>query len=101
VIQNLVDNAVKYAKTAVTVTATIDGKHVRVAVADRGPGIPKGEEDRVFERFYRLDAGRSTDRGGSGLGLAIVKSQVEAMGGRIWVEDNAPGARFIVELDVA
>ncbi len=103
VIQNLIDNAVKYARTKVTVSAepTEDGKRIRVTVEDRGPGIPKGQEERVFERFYRLDAGRSSDRGGSGLGLAIVKSQVEAMGGKIWVEDNAPGARFVVELDAA
>ena len=74
---------------------------IRLTIADGGPGIPRGQEDRIFERFYRIDAGRSRDRGGSGLGLAIVKSQVEAMGGRVWVEPNDPGARFVVELDGA
>ncbi len=101
VFQNLIDNAVKYGdNTKVTVVVSQVGKRVRVAIADRGKGIPKGQEDRIFERFYRIDAGRSRDRGGSGLGLAIVKSQVEAMGGRVWVEHADPGARFVVELDV-
>jgi two-component system phosphate regulon sensor histidine kinase PhoR len=101
VVQNLVDNAVKYGGgTPVSVSAMrIGARRARVAIADQGPGIPKGHEERVFERFYRLDYGRSRDVGGSGLGLAIVKSQVEAMGGRVWVEQGEPGARFIVELD--
>jgi two-component system phosphate regulon sensor histidine kinase PhoR len=101
VMQNLVDNAVKYSGTPVSVTAKRDGARVRIEVTDRGPGIPKEQTERVFERFYRLDAGRSRNQGGSGLGLAIVKSQVEAMGGRIWIEQNDPGARFVVELDAA
>ncbi|MFN0247530.1 MAG: ATP-binding protein [Kofleriaceae bacterium] len=102
VVQNLVDNAVKYGgDTPVTVRAERSDGHVHLSIADRGSGIPKGQEERVFERFYRIDAGRSRDIGGSGLGLAIVKSQVEAMGGRVWVEDAEPGARFVVELDAA
>jgi two-component system phosphate regulon sensor histidine kinase PhoR len=102
IVQNLIDNAVKYGNnTPVTVRAERIARRVRLAVADRGPGIPDGHEDRIFERFYRLDAGRSRDRGGSGLGLAIVKSQIEAIGGRVWVEHASPGARFVVELDAA
>jgi two-component system phosphate regulon sensor histidine kinase PhoR len=102
IVQNLIDNAVKYGSdTPVSVGAQRAGKRVRLIVRDRGPGIPPGQEHRVFERFYRLDAGRSRDRGGSGLGLAIVKSQVEAIGGRVWIEDASPGARFVVELDAA
>ncbi|MBS1123524.1 MAG: putative Phosphate regulon sensor histidine kinase PhoR [Deltaproteobacteria bacterium] len=102
VIQNLIDNAIRYGgNTTVSVrSAHVDGR-VQVSIFDRGPGIPKGHEDRIFERFYRIDPGRSRDRGGSGLGLAIVKSQVEAMGGRVWVEHAEPGARFVVELDPA
>ncbi|MGE0550433.1 MAG: ATP-binding protein [Kofleriaceae bacterium] len=100
VVQNLIDNAVKYAGGApIDVHAIVREDKVRLSVADRGPGIPPGYEDRVFERFFRVDPGRSRDQGGSGLGLAIVKGQVEAMGGRVWVEDNRPGARFVVELD--
>jgi two-component system, OmpR family, phosphate regulon sensor histidine kinase PhoR len=102
VVQNLVDNAVKYGGgTPVTVQARRDGTHVRIAIADAGPGIPKGFEERVFERFYRVDSGRSRAQGGSGLGLAIVKSQLEAMGGRVWLEHAEPGARFVIELDAA
>jgi two-component system phosphate regulon sensor histidine kinase PhoR len=102
IVQNLIDNAIKYGNaTKVTVGAQRVGKRVQLAISDRGPGVPPGHEDRVFERFYRLDAGRGRDRGGSGLGLAIVKSQLEALGGRVWVEHADPGARFVVELDAA
>ena len=102
VVQNLIDNAVKYGGgTPVTVRAEQRGDRVRFSVADAGPGIPTGHEDRIFERFYRIDAGRSRAVGGSGLGLAIVKSQVEALGGKVWVESAEPGARFVVELDAA
>jgi two-component system phosphate regulon sensor histidine kinase PhoR len=102
VVQNLVDNAIKYGnQTPVTIRARRVGTHVRLAVADAGAGIPKGQEQRIFERFYRIDYGRSREQGGSGLGLAIVKSQIEALGGTVWVEDAAPGARFVVELDAA
>ena len=102
IVQNLIDNAVKYGGgTPIVVRTERVDQHVRLSVRDSGPGIPKGHEDRVFERFFRIDSGRSRDRGGSGLGLAIVKSQVEAMGGRVWVEHANPGARFVVELDAS
>ena len=102
VVQNLIDNAVKYGGgTPVKVRSERADKRVRLSVTDSGPGIPKGQEDRIFERFYRIDSGRSRDSGGSGLGLAIVRSQVEALGGRVWVEHADPGARFVVELDAA
>ncbi len=100
VVQNLIDNAIKYGGgTPVRVRAMrLDGR-VRLTIDDAGPGIPAGHEDRIFERFYRVDAGRSRDQGGSGLGLAIVKSHVEAMGGRVWFEHAKPGARFVIELE--
>jgi len=102
IVQNLIDNAVKYGnRTPVVVRACRVLTRVQLTVSDSGPGIPAGHEDRIFERFYRVDAGRSRDRGGSGLGLAIVKSQVEAMGGRVWVESAHPGAQFVVEFDLA
>ncbi len=102
VVQNLVDNAVKYGGGAPVSVRAMGADHmVRVTIEDAGPGIPKGQEERIFERFYRVDAGRSREQGGSGLGLAIVKSHVEAMGGRVWFEHAEPGARFVIELDAA
>jgi len=92
VLSNLLDNAVKYAGpgAVVTVNAEVKGDRVRIRVDDTGPGIEKHHLPRLFERFYRVDAGRSREMGGTGLGLAIVKHLVEAMGGRISVK-SAPG----------
>jgi two-component system phosphate regulon sensor histidine kinase PhoR len=104
VVQNLVDNAVKHggATAPVTVRARAQGKRVRLEIVDRGPGIAPEHHARVFERFYRVDAGRSRAVGGSGLGLAIVKSQAEAMNGTVHVESElGKGATFVVELDTA
>ena len=102
VLLNLVENAVKYGRDggAVTVRAAArkDGR-VIVEVADDGPGIPPEHLGRVFDRFYRVDHGRSRDKGGTGLGLAIVKQLAEAMGGSASVESEVgKGARFIVEM---
>jgi signal transduction histidine kinase len=102
VVQNLIDNAIKYGGgTRVKICAESHEQRVRLTVEDAGPGIPRGQEDRIFERFFRVDSGRSREQGGSGLGLAIVKSHVEAMGGRVWFEHANPGARFVVELQSA
>ncbi|MBM4282530.1 MAG: PAS domain-containing protein, partial [Deltaproteobacteria bacterium] len=101
VLINLVDNAVKYTPPGghVTVSAYRDGSDAVVVVADDGPGVDEKHKGRLFERFYRVDPGRSRDVGGTGLGLAIVKHLVEAMGGRVRVEDASPhGTRFCVTL---
>jgi two-component system phosphate regulon sensor histidine kinase PhoR len=94
VLGNLVDNALKYcaegASVRITAAATDDGA-LRVSVSDTGPGIPPEHLPRVFERFYRVDAGRSRELGGTGLGLSIVKHLVEGMGGAVAV-DSRPGA---------
>jgi signal transduction histidine kinase len=66
-------------------------QEIEFSVTDDGPGIPPDELASVFERFHRVDSGRSRDEGGSGLGLAIARAIVEAHGGRIWAE-SAPGA---------
>lgn len=72
---------------------------VVIEVADQGPGIPEGEAERVFERFYRADAARASNQGGAGLGLAIARLIVDQHGGHIWAERNQPhGCRMVVVL---
>lgn len=73
------------------VRATSQETSVRISVSNAGPGIDARHLPRLFERFYRVDAGRSREIGGTGLGLSIVKHLVEAMGGRVSVE-SAPDA---------
>lgn len=89
---NLLDNAIRYSPDEGTVTVTIrgvgGGDTVRVEVADLGPGIPSDHVDRVFERFYRADAGRSRAAGGTGLGLSIVKHLVGAHGGTVGIDSE-------------
>ncbi|HBT82177.1 MAG TPA: PAS domain-containing sensor histidine kinase [Desulfuromonas sp.] len=101
VLINLLDNAVKYSPPGGKVAlgaALADGK-VRISVADNGPGIPAAALPRLFERFYRVDAGRGRDEGGTGLGLAIVKHIVQLHGGKVWVESTpGQGSIFHVEL---
>jgi two-component system phosphate regulon sensor histidine kinase PhoR len=91
VLTNLVDNGIKYCPpgSRVVVKARPQGERlVRVVVDDSGPGIPEHDLPRIFERFYRVDAGRSREMGGTGLGLSIVKHLIEAMGGEVGVESR-------------
>jgi two-component system, OmpR family, sensor kinase len=101
VLRNLVRNAVAHTDPGgrVTVVAHARDGRLEIAVGDDGPGIPPDQIERVFERFHRVDGGRSRDAGGSGLGLAIARAIVEAHGGQIRAE-SAPGhgATFRVEL---
>ncbi|MDT8435858.1 MAG: ATP-binding protein [Gemmatimonadota bacterium] len=87
VLCNLFDNAVRFAPEGGTIrlAAGRDGAGVRVEVSDEGPGIPEAQQERVFERFYRVDAARSREAGGTGLGLAIVKHLVAAHGGEVGI----------------
>ncbi|MGA3092898.1 MAG: ATP-binding protein [Terriglobales bacterium] len=107
---NLLDNAVKYSpsRSKIHVTLQSDGDHsesaqfVELAIEDQGPGIPDGAQQRLFDRFYRLDEARSRDAGGFGLGLPIAKWAVEANGGTISVKTSFPtGAIFCIKLPVA
>ncbi|MDF0649939.1 MAG: sensor histidine kinase KdpD [Nitrospira sp.] len=100
VVINLVENAVKYAPpgSAIDLSASASDREVVVAVADQGPGIPVGEESRIFEKFYRTKHARER---GVGLGLTICRGIVEAHGGRIWVENRSRGGalfRFSIPL---
>jgi len=97
VLTNLIDNAIKYAGQgcSVRVSARDAGELLEVTVADTGAGIPAEHLQRLFERFYRVDAGRSRELGGTGLGLSIVKHLVESMGGTVSVESTVGfGAAF-------
>ena len=101
VVSNLVANAVRHAPAGSTVTlsARANGRSTVLEVSDEGPGIPRAEAERVFERFYRSDQARSSGDGGSGLGLAIARWIVELHDGTIRTEERTPnGCRMIVEL---
>lgn len=103
ILTNLVDNAVKYCPEGATVTVRADTisfpRGIRILVEDNGSGIEAKHLPRLFERFYRVDAGRSREMGGTGLGLSIVKHLVDAMGGHIGVTSTVgKGTTFELKL---
>ena len=103
-ITNVVDNAIKYSPQASTISIRVyaDGNQALLTVADEGPGIAAEHRERIFDRFFRLDEGRSRDDGGTGLGLAIAKWAVEANGGHISVETGTTGgAVFRIVLPIS
>ncbi|HUV11316.1 MAG TPA: HAMP domain-containing sensor histidine kinase [Acidimicrobiia bacterium] len=102
VVRNLLDNACRHAASRVDIHVAVDGPEVMLIVDDDGPGVPLAERERIFERFTRLDEGRSRDAGGVGLGLAMVRGISERHGGHVEIRD-APigGARFVVRLPAA
>jgi PAS domain S-box-containing protein len=91
VLANLVDNALKYSDQDILVSITDGTASVRIEVVDRGPGIPAAEQERIFEKFFRLDADMSSGVGGSGLGLYISREIVAQLGGTLSV-DSRPGS---------
>jgi heavy metal sensor kinase len=99
-ITNIVDNAIKYGPRGSTIDINVNGDaaHATLTIADEGPGIPAPHRERIFDRFYRIDEGRSRDSGGTGLGLAIAKWAVEANGGRITLESSGAGSMFKIVL---
>ena len=101
VLSNLLRNALVHtpAGTPVEVGLHRDGGSAVLEVVDHGPGIPPSHADRIFERFFRVDATRSGDQGGSGLGLSIAAAVVQAHGGRIGVVPTpGGGATFRITL---
>ncbi len=100
---NLVDNAIKYSaeRRHLRIRARAAGGLVHVEVADEGVGIPPGETQRIFEKFYRIGRSETQGRRGSGVGLALVKHIVEAHGGRVGLESRVgAGSRFTLSLPV-
>jgi two-component system phosphate regulon sensor histidine kinase PhoR len=98
---NLIDNAIKYSEASgvIRVEATPTEQHVILSVSDDGCGIEKEHLPRLFERFYRVDKGRSRKLGGTGLGLAIVKHIAQAHGGSVSVESvPGKGSSFSIHL---
>ncbi len=102
VLINLLENAMKYTPkgSPIELSARVAGREVVVAVADRGPGIPAAQVDKIFEKFYRLP--REREGSGAGLGLAICRGIVEAHGGRVWAENRDGGGttfRFTIPIE--
>ncbi len=100
---NLLDNAVKYSPAGSAIHVRLEPskeeRTVKLEIADEGPGIPISEAGRVFDRFYRLDEGRTREEGGAGLGLAIAKWSVEAHGGEILLDSEpGKGSAFTIRL---
>ena len=101
VLANLISNAIKHSppRAPIRVEATIEGDRCVVSVSDRGEGIPAAEQERIFDRFYRVDDGPTRTTGGVGLGLYITKQLVESMSGRLWVTSSAgEGSTFSFSL---
>lgn len=101
VMNNLIENSIRYTPKGGSITITVreDKEFVKIEVNDTGTGIPEEDIPHIWERFYRVDKSRSTDRGGSGLGLAIVKEMVKLHGGHVEVRSRlGAGSTFTISL---
>ncbi len=97
---NILDNSIKYSKGKnINIEISSDPKNIKISFKDDGRGIPKSKTMNVFDRFYRLDKGRSRKEGGSGLGLAITKEIIERHGGQVYVNTKyGKGAEFVIKI---
>jgi two-component system, OmpR family, phosphate regulon sensor histidine kinase PhoR len=103
VLQELLDNAIRYSSPEgwITIKTALKGSEIEISVSDTGIGIPKTDQERIFERFYRTDPARSRESGGTGLGLSIAKHLIEAHGGRIQVDSEVgKGSTFSIFLPI-
>jgi signal transduction histidine kinase len=103
-ISNLLDNAIKYSGEVkqLSITTKTRGANLSIEIADQGIGIPRAEQSKIFEKFYRVGNGLVHDVKGSGLGLSLVKHIIEAHKGTISVESDAgKGSRFTILLPLA
>ncbi|QMU08758.1 cell wall metabolism sensor histidine kinase WalK [Levilactobacillus suantsaii] len=101
VLDNLMNNAIKYSPDGGVITCRLLETHnnVMLSVTDQGLGIPRADIPRIFDRFYRVDKARSRAQGGTGLGLAISREVVQMLGGRIWVDSReGRGSTFYISL---
>ena len=99
VLKNLIANGITYNKQAgsLVIAAQVDHQQLIIRVVDSGLGIPSDLQERIFERFYRVDQARATHKSGTGLGLAIAKEITESIGGQLTVESQlGVGSQFIL-----
>jgi two-component system sensor histidine kinase CpxA len=101
-IENVVRNAVRFTAvgTAVTVTLGVEGDRARIVIADRGPGVPLQELERIFEPFYRVAESRDRDSGGNGIGLAITARVAQVYGGEVHARNRTDGTGLSVEMQL-
>ncbi len=101
ILGNLVDNAIKYSPSTVTISARDADGGVCISVRDQGTGIPPEEQGRIFERFYQVDQSLTRRVGGAGMGLYICRKAAEGLGGRVWLErSDANGSVFSLWLPI-
>ena len=101
VLRNLVENAIKYSPEGgeIVIAGEVKDGKIVVSVSDEGVGIPSEHQDKIFERFHRVDSPLTRGTPGSGLGLSIAKGHVEAHGGEVWLESTiGKGSKFYFSL---